>query len=277
MREPLPIIASRANALVKKYRETIAGKIATHFLLEGVRFLEEAVKGKLPVETAICDPKFAQKPRGRELLASLRAAGVEVSEATAEVFAAVSDTETPQGIVALANRPTQSVEDLLAIEEKPFLLVAAGVSDPGNLGSLIRTADAAGATGVVVAEGSVSPFNPKCVRATMGSILHLPVVEKVPLASILESFRARGVRAVATDPHAGIEFRDADYSGPVALCLGGEASGIPEEMKKAASLTVRIRLQHEVESLNVAAAGAILLFEIAEQRGKPEQRGKQGA
>lgn len=252
---------------MKKYREILAGKTPEYFLLEGVRFLEEALRAKLPLESAICDARFALKPRGREILGALRLAQVPISEATDDVFAAVSDTESPQGIVAIASRPTRTLDALLAIEERPFLLVAAGVSDPGNLGSLIRSADAAGVTGVIVVEGSASPFNPKCVRATMGSILRLPVAEKVPLDSLLASFQVKGVRIVATDSHAGIEFRDADYSGPIALCLGAEAEGVPEAMRKAASLTVRIRLQHEVESLNVAAAGAILLFEIAERRG----------
>lgn len=268
MKEPIPVISSRSNALVKRFRDAVAGKSPELFLLEGVRFLEEAVKAKLPIEAALCGSKLALKPRGRELIAALRAAQVPLSEATDEVFSAVSDTESPQGVVALASRPQLSLETVLATEEKPFLLVAAGVSDPGNLGSLIRTADAAGASGVIVAEGSVSPFNSKCVRATMGSILRLPVADKVPVAKILEAFRGKGVRMVATDSHAGIEFRDADYAGPIALCLGGEAEGLPEEMKKAASLIVRIRLQHEVESLNVAAAGAILLFEIAERRAR---------
>lgn len=268
MKEPLPIISSRSNSLVKRFREVVAGKAAELFLLEGVRFLEEAMKAKLPIEAAICDGKLALKPRGRELLTALRTAGVAVSEATYEVFAAVADTESPQGIAALAKRPQRTLKELLAAEGQPFLLVAAGVADPGNLGSLLRTADAAGVTGVVVAEGSASPFNPKCVRATMGSVLRLPVAEKVPFSEILATFQAKKIRMVATDSHTGIEFRDADYSGPIALCLGAEADGVPEEMRKAAGLTVRIRLQHEVESLNVAAAGAILLFEIAERRAK---------
>lgn len=270
MHEPDEKVTSRSNPLVKRFRETIAGKEPSLFLIEGIRFLEEALRRKASLEAVIYDPKILEKDRGKALIAALRAAKFRLVQAPGEILDAVSGTESPQGIAALIARPDSgpSLEQILSMEEAPFVLVAAGVSDPGNLGSLIRSADAAGATGVIVAEGAAQPFNPKCVRATMGSILRLPIAENVPVADILSIFKTRGVRMVATDSHAGIDFRDADYSGPVALCLGKEAEGIPDEMRKAASLTVRIRLQHEVESLNVGAAGAILLFEIAERRGR---------
>lgn len=266
MPRPSERITSRANPLVRKFREVAAGKEEGLILLEGVRFLEEALRARFPLETVIYSERLSERPRGPELLEGLKAAKVSLFPATEEVLAAVSDVETPQGVAALAPRPSRPIDHLFVAAESPFLLVAAGIRDPGNLGSLIRTADAAGASGVAVAESTASPFNSKAVRSSMGSILRLPVVDRVPVGELLRELQNRNVRIVATDSCSGVEFRDADYSGPIALCLGAEAEGIPDEVRKAAALTVRIRLHHGVESLNVAAAGAILLFEIAERR-----------
>lgn len=267
----LPIkgfIKARSHAAIKSFREVVGGKRDDVFLLEGVRFLEEAVKAKFPVETVLFLTGTELKPRNREVLKALAQQGAELYEVTAEVLPAASEVENSQGLVALAKRPQFTLEDLCKAKE-PFLLLLAGVSDPGNLGSLLRSADAAGVDGVIVIQGSVSPFNSKCVRASMGSILRLPIVEKAEIAPVLEKFQQNQVRIIATDSHGGVEFRDANYAGAVALCLGAEAEGIPDLLRKSASLTVQIRLHHGVESLNVAAAGAILLFEIAGHRKSP--------
>ncbi len=266
MATPIERIRSRSHELIQAVRETSSGKNKEYFLLEGVRILEEANRVRFPLEALFFEPGLKTKPRAGELINDLQNKAQRVCAVDESLLHSIGEVENSQGILALAKRPRYELSTLLEKEKAPFLLIAAGLSDPGNLGSLIRSADAAGAGAVLVTEQSVSPFNSKCVRATMGSVLRLPVLESQPWPAIEEFLKQKSVRIVATDSHEGIDFRDADYSGPIALCLGAEAEGIPKEIRKATSLTVRIRLHHDVESLNVAAAGAILLFEIAGAR-----------
>lgn len=237
-------------------------------VVEGVRLVGEALAAGVPAEVVLYDPAARRAdPRVAALVARAAASGIRRVEATARVIDAVSQVDTPQGILAVIALPAATLD--AALERPAVLLVVADrVQDPGNLGTIVRVADAAGASAVAVTRGSVDPHNPKAVRATMGSLFHLPVVETdaAPLAAEL---RRRGIRILVADPDGALEYTAVSYAGPLALVLGSEAAGVDPLWRQAAEATVRIPLYGRAESLNVAIAAALLLYE-ARRRERPD-------
>ncbi len=229
--------------------------------------MEEALAAGLPFEFALFDSQLASRPQGRPLLEALRGAvprGALV-EVTPAVLRAVADTDTPQGVLAAVKLPGWTWEDLWRRPD-PLVLVIDGLRDPGNLGTLIRSAEAAGAAGVVVSRGTVDPTNPKTLRAAMGASFRLPVLETASGIEAARLLRRRGVRLVATDPRASRPVFAADLTGPVAVAVGGEAAGLGPGLRAAADEVVTIPILGAAESLNAAVAGAIVLYEAVRQR-----------
>ena len=172
---------------------------------------------------------------------------------------------SPTGIVAIADRPAGRLADAFA-RGVPLVVVAIDVQDPGNVGAIVRAAEAAGATGVVAAGASADPFGWKALRGSMGSALRLPVAAEVDADTVVEEARRRGCRIVATVPRDGTQLFDVDLSGPVALLVGGEGAGLPPALAAAAAARVTIPMQAPVESLNAAVTAAVILYEAHRQR-----------
>jgi len=259
-----PLIRSRSNAVVRRFRaskERAGGDLA---LLEGTKLLEEAVAAGAAITEVAASPRAGRTPRGRALLHALEARRVQVSYMDEDVLASVSEAETSQGVVALARRPAFAEEAMLA--GRPLLLVAVGIQNPGNVGALLRAAEAAGATGAYLAEGCADPFSWKALRGSMGSAFRIPHVRRVAARETLERLRARGVATVAATTSGGAPYDQVDLTRPVALVLGNEGAGLDDEILAAASARVAIPMKGGVESLNVAVAAGILLFEAARQR-----------
>ena len=269
MPEPAAI-TSRKNPIVMQFRRAHDGADPARFVIEGVRFLEEAIRCDADVELVLATPELASSARARPALDALRKRGVEVRAATEEVLDAACSVRTPAGVAALARRPETRLEALFPADAPAFVVVAAGVSDPGNLGTLVRTADAAGATGFATTRESVSPWNDKALRATAGSVFRLPIAAGARFADVVERARAAGARVVVASAGAGESAHDADLRPPLALVLGSEGFGLPDDVRAAADLLVRVPLRHGVESLNVAAAGAVLCFEVARQAARSD-------
>ncbi|MCU1601032.1 MAG: methyltransferase, partial [Frankiales bacterium] len=184
--------------------------------------------------------------------------GIEVVHVDEKVLGALAETVTPQGLVGVA--PLLDA----ALPASPRLVaVLHGVNDPGNAGTVIRTADAAGADAVVLTEGSVDPHNGKCVRATAGSLWHLPVVTDADALRTIADLQADGLTVLATTGAADVDLDDLDLSGPTAWVFGTEAHGLPEEVLAAADRRVRIPLYGRAESLNLASAAAVCLYASA--------------
>ncbi len=200
----------------------------------------------------------------RRAVEAALAAGTPVWSLAPGVLARVSDTVTPQGLVAVARRRPVGLPELAARPGPVLALV--DVADPGNAGTLVRAAEAAGAAGVVFAGASTDPFGPKAVRAASGSLLRVPVAEAADTASVLEALRASGRVLVATVASGGAPPEALDLTGPVAVLVGSEAHGLPTEVVAAADVGLTIPLAASVESLNAAVAGAVVLFEAARQR-----------
>lgn len=264
-----PPVTSRRNPLVARFRAALAGEDRDSFVVEGIRALEEGACAPERLELVVASPRAGHTDRGRALLERLTAAGLDVREATEEVLDACGGTRASQGVAALARRREIPFRDLVATAPTgaPFVVAAVGVGDPGNVGTCLRTADAAGATGFATARDTVSPWNDKAVRATAGSIFRLPIASGVELDALREGARSAGARLVASVSREGVPYGEADLRPPLVLLLGSEGAGVPQPLLEAADLRVTIPIRAGVESLNVAAAAAVLCFEISRQAG----------
>jgi TrmH family RNA methyltransferase len=258
------IVQSRQNARVKELRAAFARSARTPpglLAIEGARLLQEAIASHLQLATV-----FVQI--GSEAL--LDSLGIpedtEVLALPPQVFASAVNTESPQGIAALVHPPAFTLDQVLG-GPQPLLLIAAGVQDPGNLGTIIRSAEAFGATGYVTLPGTVSADNQKTLRASAGSIFRLPGVA-VCEDHLFHELKQRKIRTLAAVASQGDSLARQDFTRPSALIIGSEGSGIAEEILRRADARVTIPMPGAVESLNAAIAASILLYEAARQRSK---------
>jgi len=192
-------------------------------------------------------------------------AGVPVHIVSWQIVKAISDSVTPQGMIAVCDSPLKTLNDIVL--SSGLAVVLAGVGDPGNVGTLIRTAAAAGADAVVLTEGSADPLNPKTARASAAALFGATLVADVSLAETERKLTELGYRLVGTDSEAPVSLYDEDLSGPVALVLGNESWGLPEDQVGLLATMVSIPMPGPVESLNVATAGSVVVFEILRQKG----------
>jgi len=298
-------ITSRDNRWLKEFRLALKGGLPTEsgFVgVEGVRLVEEALRSACPIEAVL----FSETgERHHERLAPLidrPEIAIPILRTTDRLFGGVADTEHPQGVAALVKPRIASFDDLLRVSEgicSPLLVVLAGVQDPGNVGTILRTASAFGATGAVTAasgqSGTASPFSPKALRASAGAALHLPVLAGMSLPILLTQLRVANVRTLAAV--VGVRFSasqpagaqqaapllgeiapplapwEVDWCEPVALLVGNEGAGLPEEVERSADARIRIPMSSGIESLNAAAAAAVLFYEAARQRSRHTQSG----
>jgi len=285
----MELITSLRNARVKYLRSLRMAKYRRRegrYLAEGTRLVEEALELGAPVETLVYAPDLLVSERAQALVEEVAPeARLAVS---AEVFASLSDRENPQGLAAVLRIEDR---DLAEIEprEDLLVLVAWQLRDPGNLGAILRTAEAVGATGVVIVEPSVDLYDPQCVRATMGSLFALPVV-RVPGGDVLEvwydGLRAAGLPLLVAGSSAQgeVEHFDVDYRRPTVLLIGSERRGLPPEARDSADVFVRLPMCGRATSLNVSAATAALVYEVVRQRrprddapARPAPADRQGA
>lgn len=231
-------------------------------LLDGPHLIEEAVDAGVRVE-AVLVAADRETPWHQALIARLQASGARVYEASGRVVQAACGVATSQGIVAMAHRPEPPGEEVLGSMHL-LLLVADGVQDPGNLGTMIRTAAAAGATAVAVTEGSADPHLPKALRATMGAAFRVPLL-RMEGEALRHALASRSIRVLVADPRGEEDYTEVPTDLPLAIVVGSEASG-PDPGWSAIGSRVRIPLHGPVESLNVAVATGLLLYEVARRR-----------
>jgi TrmH family RNA methyltransferase len=274
------VIASRENRWLKEFRAALRGGVATEagaVGVEGVRLVEEALHSRCRVDAVL----FSESgERHREKLAAFVAkpeTAFPVLRTTDRLFEGIADTEHPQGVAALVRPRKVELEELLAAPPgacAPLLVVLAGVQDPGNVGTIVRTAAAFGATGAVTTatgqSGTASPFAPKALRASAGAALHLPIVSGMALGILLTQLKLNGIRTFAScvdrKEAKAIAPWEANWCEPVALLVGNEGAGLPEGVVQAADVGIHIPMLTKVESLNAAAAAAVVLYEAFRQR-----------
>jgi len=290
-------ITSRDNRWLKEFRLALKGGLPTEsgFVgVEGVRLVEEALRSGCPIEAVLFSETGERHHQRLAPLIDRPEIAIPILHTTDRLFEGVADTEHPKGVAALVKPRAASFDDLMRVPESacsPLLVVLAGVQDPGNVGTILRTASAFGATGAVTAasgvSGTASPFSPKALRASAGAALHLPVLAGMSLPILLTQLKVANVRTIAASAHdlafpVGAQHTapqpgniapllapwEVDWCEPVALLVGNEGAGLPEEVERSADARIRIPMSSGIESLNAAAAAAVLFYEAARQRSR---------
>ena len=261
------MITSLDNSLLRLARAVRDGKSQEFIFVEGLRLCEEALRSGLPIEAVIVSNELAQKETAAALLPELSRAAKRVASVSEKLLGSISYTKTPQGIVLLASRP-ESNQDHFAggQKENPLIVLKHRINNPVNVGAILRTAEAAGATGAIATENTSDPFSPKSLRGAMGSAFRLPIWYGPTYAAAVGWCSQRGIHTVCADVHAATTYSEIDWARPSALIFGPESSGLSREELAAASEAVRIPMGGAAESLNVAVAAGILLYEAARQR-----------
>lgn len=258
-------VEGRHNALVKDLRAAFAHAELTSggdCAIEGMRIVEEAIRSGLRFRAVF----FTESGRGRadRLLPQL-AAHVETLELPDGLFSSVVPSETPQGVAALVRLKTWTIEEVLARAEFGPLLALAGVQDPGNLGTILRSAEAFGAGGVLLGEGTASVYNSKVVRGSAGSVFRVAAT-KVKLGDVLPDLKKKGIRVLATSSHKGVPLPEASLERPLAVFVGSEGAGVPRDLLSKVDEVIAIPHVPQVESLNAGVAASIVLYEAARSR-----------
>lgn len=258
----MPDITSRRHSLVRAFREAARGD-PERALLDGWHLLRDAVAARVDItDVAIAAPPAAERP----LIDSLRSRpGTRVVSVTPAVLDAMSPVRSPTGVVALARPRRHAIADLLT-PAPALILLAAGVQDPGNLGAIVRAAEAGGATGVIAAGTSADPWGWKALRAAMGSTFRLPIVREPDLPQACQELRARNVSVCAAVPRDGTPMHRVDLTGPTAVIVGSEGGGLDASVLDLADSRISIPMAGAAESLNVAVAAALLVYEAFRQR-----------
>ena len=262
--ERLRRVDGRHNARVKELRRLFReaalnqhGEIA----IEGMHLVEEAIRSGLRLSTVFFND--TARERAHKLLPQL-SAHTEALLLPDELFASAAPSETPQGIAAIVKVRSFSLDDVFT-EQPALLVLAAGLQDPGNLGTVARSSEAFGATGLLLGESTVSPWNWKALRASAGSLFRLPALT-LSIHDAVRELKARQIRLLATSSHKGVPVWDADLRGPVAIAIGGEGAGLPKDVMTQADELIAIPQAPPVESLNAGIAASVALYEAARQR-----------
>ena len=262
------VISSLTNPRVK---QAVALRHRSHrdtlglTLVEGYPEVRRAVENRhFPVTFFTC-PALFQGENEPELIRRCREAGVEHLECTEAVFRKMSYRDRPDGLLAVAPQVRGSIAEL-HLPDNPLLIVVQAIEKPGNLGTILRSSDAAGADAVLVCDRCTDVNNPNVIRASIGTLFALPVIE-TPTDEALPWLKAHGIRTVATTPHTDRLYTDEDFRGPIAIVLGTEQVGLTDAWLDSSDVRVRIPMRGQSDSLNVAQAATLLLFEAVRQRG----------
>ncbi|WP_438480726.1 TrmH family RNA methyltransferase [Oleiharenicola lentus] len=261
-------ITSLQNPRVKqlvKLRERRERDEAGLFLVEGYREVRRALDKKIPFAELYFSSDWFLGENEPALIAEAQAAGAQIFELSKEAFGKVAYRERPDGLLAVAPQWKNTLEDL-ALKPQPFLLVCESIEKPGNLGTILRSADAAGCDGVILCDAVTDIFNPNVVRASTGVLFSVPVVVS-DSATVHAWLKAKGIRTAATTPHTTNLYTQTDLRGSLAIVMGSEQYGLSKFWMEGADVLVRIPMAGQADSLNVAMATIITLFEAVRQRG----------
>ena len=254
--------------MLRQARAARDGKTDELIFVEGLRLCEEAYTSGLDIEVVIYSDEIARKERAADVISKLAQVCERMGMVSEALLATISYTKTPQGIVALAGRP-ESGELPLDNEkqESPLLVVLHALNNPVNVGTILRSAEAAGATGVIITADTADPFSPKALRGAMGSAFRLPIWHGPDYSQVIQWCANHKIQTVCADLDAELSHTQFNWTAPSALIVGPESAGLSPDEVRMASSAIRIPMRGEVESLNVAAAATIVLYEAARQRG----------
>lgn len=250
MKEKLRLVRNLLEKRKARHREH-------RFVVEGPHLVEEA--GDLV--------DFVIYSQDMPVLAKLKEKGIGCYKISRKQFAGISEVETPQGILAVVKEQRFELRDIL-MDKNPLIVFCVEVQDPGNLGTIIRTADAVRASGMILSRGTVDLYNAKVIRSTMGSLFHLPIVHVDDVEKTIEDLKNRKIKMVAADIRAEKDYWTSDFKRPVAILVGNEAAGLNDEILKISDEIVKVPMPGKAESLNVAMCTSIILYEALRQRMK---------
>ncbi len=260
-------ISSKDNSHVKYLRSLTEPKYRKKeqvFLIEGVKVVEEALRDDLGVRKVIATPTLTQH-HGKGILKLAESKGIEVLWISERLLDALAESKTPQPVMAVTAMPRHSEASLIA-DEAGLIVIAHQLQDPGNLGTIVRTAEAAGASGIALAAHTVDPFNAKTIRASMGSVLRVPLVAVEDLPAFIGRCKEKGFQTAATVLTGDRTLYDLDLTKPTAVFFGQEGAGLPQDIIDDIDINVRIPMAGTIESLNVAVSAAVFLYEALRQR-----------
>lgn len=255
------MISSTTNSKIKNIaklkKSAKARKEQESFLVEGPRMFFEVPVDQLKevYVTGEFEKKYGE-----------RLSGYSYELISDQVCRHISDTKTPQGVLAVVRQSAMTLDQILSLEEKPLFLLLENLQDPGNLGTIFRTAEGAGVTGIIMNRETVDPYNPKVIRSTMGTVFRVPFVVVEDLRDAMARLQKKGIRVFAAHL-AGRLFYHEDYTGGSGFLIGNEGNGLTEEISSMAEGKIRIPMKGEVESLNAAIAATVLVYEAQRQRG----------
>jgi TrmH family RNA methyltransferase len=260
-------ITSRDNSLLRHARAVRDGKIDDSIFIEGLRLCEEALKSAVKIEAVIYSERLAKKDRAAKLICDLENVAGKSASVSEKLLESISYTKTPQGIIALAARPTLTEEEFKQRQPPtPLLVIMHSLNNPVNVGAILRTAEAAGVTGVIATVNTADPFSPKSLRGAMGSAFRLPIWTGAAYQRVIDWCRQQSIQTVCADAEAAQAYTEVDWRQASALIVGTESAGLSADEIKIADVAARIPMKGSTESLNVAVAAGIFLYEASRQR-----------
>ncbi len=263
------MISSTANQKVKDVA-TLAKRARSRketglFVVEGPRMAAEIPDDRIS-RIYVTERFLEEERRKHSVLAGRLKDGGKVETVTDNVMKAMSDTQTPQGILILARQYTYSLDELLKDPLNAHLLILETLQDPGNLGTILRAGEGAGVSGIIMDENTADIYNPKVIRSTMGSVFRVPFVYVKDLEETICTVKKAGIRIFAADLKGAVDYDKEDYTRGIGFLIGNESKGLTDEVASLADAAVKIPMKGEVESLNAAVAASVLMFEAARQR-----------
>lgn len=260
-------ITSSSNPMIKEVKSLYRKKerwAKNSFLVEGIKIVEECIDNNYPLSNIIFSQELCNIRGGEGLWNKIKDYDqlIKVSD---KLYREISDMESPQGIMAIARFKMDSIDEIYS-KDSPFLLLLDQVQDPGNMGTIIRTADAFGIDGIVVTEGCVDIYNPKVVRATMGSIFRVPIYHTLEGDKIIEELKKKNLKIYSTSLKGDRFIQDVDFNRPSLLIIGNESKGVSPSLEALADSLIKIPMVGEAESLNAAIASSIIMYEAVRQR-----------
>jgi RNA methyltransferase, TrmH family len=234
------------------------------FLLEGIRNIEEILRSDVRIDSILYTDQLLKTKRGLELYLAIEKKKIKADKIAEEDFKNISNITTSQGILAICQKPNYNFSKLMSSKIKS-LVILDGIQDPGNLGTIIRTADAAGVSGIITGEGTVDIYNPKVLNSAMGSFLHIPVVKVDDLAAAVKKLKEQGIRILVCDVRGEKNYSTANYNYPVGVIFGNEGAGPKKELINLADEVIKIPIVGRAESLNVGIACGIVLYKMLEE------------
>jgi TrmH family RNA methyltransferase len=263
------VVTSRDNSLLRHTRAVRDGRVEDEIYVEGMQLCKEALTSGLKIHAVIFSDEIAGKEKAAELIERLSPVSDRLVCISEKLLTHISYSKTSQGIVLLASRPETSEKQFTKKQQEPQLVVVMHrIANPVNVGAILRSAEATGATGAVATDTATDPFAPKALRGAMGAAFRLPVWYRPTYAQVLDWCNQRAVKTVCADLDAQRSYTEVDWTEPCALILGPETSGLSAEEVAAADEAVRIPMRAPVESLNVSVAAGVLLYEAARQRAE---------